>query len=81
MALLYQTDPDRKPTLPPDGLGSRADTFTGIYQETFKRIVLQNENVVTVLNEEVAGLQQVVDDAKAPCWAPDPPSPGPCRIN
>ena len=25
-------------------------------------------------------LQQLIDEAKAPCWAPDPKSDGPCRV-
>lgn len=67
-------------TVLPAGLGTRADDFTAIYQETFRRIVLQGEDVEAVLDEEAARLQQLVDDVGAPCWPPDPPSRGPCQI-
>jgi multiple sugar transport system substrate-binding protein len=67
-------------TLPPVGLGAGTDAFTGIYQGTFARIVLRGEDIDTVLGEEAPRLQDLVDEAGAPCWRPDPPGPGPCRI-
>ncbi len=80
VARLYQTDREGVETLLPEGLGSSVDAFTSIYQDTFMRIVLRGEDIVTVLNEEAARLQQLVDDVKAPCWPPDPQSRGPCQI-
>jgi multiple sugar transport system substrate-binding protein len=67
-------------TLPPVGLGSDADAFTGVYQESFARIVLRGEDIAAVLADESARLQRIVSDAGAPCWRPDPPARGPCRI-
>jgi multiple sugar transport system substrate-binding protein len=67
-------------TVPPAGLGSRSDDFTAVYQDTFRRIVLGNEDIRTVLNEEAARLQQLVNATGAACWQPDPPSRGPCQV-
>ena len=47
---------------------------------TLERIVLKNEDVQTVLNSEATTLQSVMTDSGAPCWAPDPPSSGPCQV-
>lgn len=67
-------------SLPPVGLGAGTDAFTRIYQDAFARIVLRGEDIGAVLGEEAPRLQQLVDEAGAPCWRPDPPGPGPCRI-
>jgi multiple sugar transport system substrate-binding protein len=80
VAQAYQADRKRLETLLPAGLGPLADQYTAIHQETFARIVLQGEDIRTVLNEEAARLQPLVNDARAPCWTPDPPSRGPCQI-
>jgi multiple sugar transport system substrate-binding protein len=81
VARLYQADRDGRETLLPEGLGSKADAVTAIYQKTFERIVLQNEDTVSVLNEETTELQRLLNDVKAPCWPPDPRSSGPCQIS
>jgi multiple sugar transport system substrate-binding protein len=80
VANAYESDRHGIASVPPAGLGDGDAAFTGIYQETFARIVLQGEDITTVLGEEAAKLQQVVDNAKARCWQPDPPSRGPCQI-
>ena len=67
-------------TLPPVGLGSDTDAFTAVYQDAFDRIVVHGEDIGTVLAADGPRLQQLVDDAMASCWRPDPPSRGPCRI-
>ena len=64
----------------PAGLGPGANDFTLVYQDTFRRIVLGGEDIQTVLNQEAARLQTIVDDAGAPCWQPDRPGSGPCQI-
>jgi multiple sugar transport system substrate-binding protein len=66
--------------LVPVGLGTKSDQFTLAYQDTFTRIILRNEDIRTVLNSEATQLQQIINDAKAPCWPPDQPSTGPCQI-
>jgi multiple sugar transport system substrate-binding protein len=42
--------------------------------------VLNGEDVAKVLAEEGANLQKLMDETGAPCWAPDPPSDGPCKV-
>jgi multiple sugar transport system substrate-binding protein len=80
VARLYQSDPRSVETLLPQDLGSYADAFTSVYQDTFARIVLRDEDIGTVLNDEAPRLQQLVDDAGASCWQPDAPSRGSCQI-
>ena len=38
------------------------------------------EDIETVLNEEAANLQALMNETGAPCWAPDPASDGPCQV-
>ncbi len=71
---------DAIPSLLPIGLGSKGGDFNNVYLDTFQRIVLKNEDVQTVLNSEATTLQGIMDDSKAGCWAPDPPSDGPCKV-
>jgi multiple sugar transport system substrate-binding protein len=77
---LYRASTRGVETGPPTGLGSQTDAFTAIYQDTFSRIVLDNQEIGTVLNYETPLLQRIVDDAGAACWPPDAPSSGPCQI-
>jgi len=73
--------PDALPAMLPQGLGAKNGDFNKIYIDTFKRIVLNGEDVTKVLNEEKVQLQALIDEVKAPCWAPDPDSGGsPCRV-
>jgi multiple sugar transport system substrate-binding protein len=71
---------DALPSLLPIGLGAKGGDFNNVYLETFQRIVLKNEDIQTVLNSEATTLQGIMDDSKAGCWAPDPPSDGPCKV-
>lgn len=81
VAMAYQREPGGVAGLLPSGLGPDGDDFTAVYQDTFARIVLRGEDIATVLEAEVPRLQALVDHAGAPCWPPDPPSRGPCRIS
>jgi multiple sugar transport system substrate-binding protein len=76
----YLADPRRIATRLPVGLGAKTDDFTMVYRDTFRRIVLRNEDIQTVLDDEAGQLQDVIDAARAPCWAPDPLSRGACKI-
>jgi multiple sugar transport system substrate-binding protein len=80
VAAVYAAAPGAVPALPPAGLGTRVDDFTAAYQDTFRRIVVDGEDITAVLNDETARLQGIVDSAGAECWGPDPRSRGPCRI-
>jgi multiple sugar transport system substrate-binding protein len=77
----YRTATNSIESTLPAGLGSRTDDFTKVYQDTFDRIVVHDEDIQTVLDDERPVLQRIVNDAGAPCWLPDPPSgQGPCQI-
>jgi len=72
--------PDAIPALLPVGLGERGGEINQIFRNAFDRIVLDGEEIQTVLDEEGANLQTLMDETGAPCWAPDPPSDGPCQV-
>lgn len=71
---------DALPSLLPIGLGAEGGNFNRVYRDTFRRIVLNNENIQTVLREQAAQLQAIFQRSGAPCWAPDPPSRGACQV-
>ncbi|MGH7104194.1 MAG: extracellular solute-binding protein [Acetobacteraceae bacterium] len=75
-----QSAPDAKAALLPVGLGKHGGEFGQIFMDTFQRIVLRGANIDSALGLEARDLQRVMDDAKAPCWFPDPPSQGTCRV-
>ena len=77
---LQQTAPKALPSLLPIGLGAEAGNFNRVYRDTFTRIVQRKENTRTVLNEMGAQLQEIMNKTGAPCWSPDPPSNGACRV-
>jgi multiple sugar transport system substrate-binding protein len=62
------------------GLGSQGDNFKLAYQDAFTRIILRNQDIASALDYETAQIDQALTAARAPCWAPDPPSTGPCQI-
>lgn len=72
--------PDALPALLPVGLGARGGEINEIYRNAFSRIVLNGEDIQTVLNEEGANLQKLLDETGAPCWPPDAPSEGACQL-
>lgn len=67
-------------SLLPVGLGDKGGEFNKVYMDSFQRIVLQNEPIAAVLEEESAVLAKLMTDTKAPCWAPDASSDGPCPV-
>jgi multiple sugar transport system substrate-binding protein len=72
--------PAALPALLPVGLGERGGEINKIYRDAFTRIVLQGEDIPTVLAEEGTNLQNLLNDTGAPCWPPDPPSTGACQL-
>jgi peptide/nickel transport system substrate-binding protein len=72
---------DALPALLPVGLGERGGEINQIFRNAFDRIVLDGEDVATVLDEEGTNLEALMNETGAPCWAPDPPSDGPCPVN
>lgn len=71
---------DAIPALIPVGLGARGGDINQIYRNAFDRVVINGEDVNTVLESEAANLQSLLEDTGAPCWAPDPPSDGACQV-
>ncbi|SDW47040.1 ABC transporter substrate-binding protein [Roseicitreum antarcticum] len=72
---------DALPALLPVGLGSLGGQFNQVYSDTFERIVLAGQPVRAVLDDQAEALRRVIDEAAAPCWAPDAASDGPCPVN
>lgn len=64
----------------PIGLGSRGGELNQIFRNAFTRIVIDGGEIETVLAEEAATLQTLLDETGAPCWAPDPTSEGVCQL-
>ena len=64
----------------PIGLGDKGGEFNKVYFDTFQRIVLRGENAKAVLDAEAATMRAIMTETKAPCWAPDKPSDGPCPV-
>ena len=75
-----QKAPDARPALLPVGLGSHSGEFDRIFTDTFQRIVIRGQDIKQVLAIEGKQMQRVLDEAKAPCWSPDPPSQGTCQV-
>jgi len=71
---------DANPGLLPVGLGDLGGKFNAIYVDSFERIVLGGQDVRAVLDEQGAALAKIMEEANAPCWAPDPASDGPCPV-
>ena len=71
---------DALPALLPVGLGARGGEINQIFRNAFDRIVLNGEDIQTVLDAEGANLQTLFNETGAPCWAPDAPSDGPCQV-
>lgn len=71
---------DALPALLPVGLGDRGGEINEIYRNAFSRIVLNGEDIQTVLDQEGAALQTLLNETGAPCWPPDAPSEGACQL-
>ncbi|GIL12822.1 MAG: ABC transporter substrate-binding protein [Chloroflexota bacterium] len=72
--------PDAIPALLPVGLGARGGEINEIFRNAFDRVVNKGEDIQTVLNEEAAILQTLLDETGAACWPPDAPSEGACQV-
>jgi multiple sugar transport system substrate-binding protein len=62
------------------GLGARGGEINQIFRNAFTRVVIDGEDIQTVLDSEAALLQALMNETGAACWAPDPASDGPCQI-
>jgi multiple sugar transport system substrate-binding protein len=64
----------------PIGLGARGGELNQIFRNAFTRIIIDGGDIATVLAEEAATLQTLLDETGAACWAPDPESEGACQL-
>jgi multiple sugar transport system substrate-binding protein len=71
---------DALPALLPIGLGAKSGDFKAVFMDTFQRIIIKGEEIQPVLESQAKTLQAIMDESKAACWAPDPPSDGPCKV-
>ncbi len=72
---------DALPALLPVGLGDLGGQFNQVYIDAFERIILANQDIPMVLEEQANQLRSIMEQAGAPCWAPDAPSEGPCPVD
>jgi multiple sugar transport system substrate-binding protein len=64
----------------PIGLGERGGEINEVYRNAFNRIVIDGEDIATVLDEEGETLNTLMSETGAPCWSPDPVSEGACEV-
>jgi multiple sugar transport system substrate-binding protein len=72
--------PDAVASLLPQGLGEQDKAYNDVFTTSFTSIVLRNQPVKATLQSQGDRLQQLLDQANAPCWQPDPDSNGPCQV-
>jgi multiple sugar transport system substrate-binding protein len=75
------SDPQALESLLPVGLGEQGGAYNDAFKATFRSIILDGEDIATVLAEQATAIQAVLDTAGAACWAPDPPSDGVCQVD
>ena len=75
-----QGAPDALVALLPVGLGDKGGEFNKVFFDTFQRIVLRNEPARATLDAQAEIMRGLMTLTKAPCWAPDKPSDGPCPV-
>jgi multiple sugar transport system substrate-binding protein len=71
---------DAVASLLPIGLGEAGGKFNKVFIDTFQRIVLNGQDVREVLDQEAENMRAIFAETGASCWAPDPPSDGPCPV-
>ncbi|MCC6800308.1 MAG: extracellular solute-binding protein [Anaerolineae bacterium] len=71
---------DALPALLPVGLGERGGELNEIFKSAANRVLLDGEDIQTVLDAEAANIQALLNDTGAPCWPPDPASEGACQL-
>ena len=75
-----QSAKDALTALLPIGLGQRGGEFDKVFMDTFQLIVLRGQQPRVVLDREAETLRRLMTETGAPCWLPDPPSPGACQV-
>ncbi len=68
------------PSLLPIGLKDKTEAYDDAFRTTFDAIVLKNRPIPAALKTKAGELQRLLNSVKAPCWKPDPPSNGTCKV-
>jgi multiple sugar transport system substrate-binding protein len=68
------------PSLLPIGLKDKTEAYDDVFRTTFSAIVLSNRPIPAALKSKAQELQRLFDSVQAPCWKPDPPSSGTCKV-
>src|SRR5690554_904308 len=71
---------DALPALLPVGLGERGNELNEIFKSAANRILLDGEDIQSVLDDEAGNIQAILTDSGAPCWPPDPVDEEACQI-
>jgi multiple sugar transport system substrate-binding protein len=74
------SDPAALNSLLPVGLGDQGGAYNDIFKATFRAIILDGNDIPTVLAEQKTAMQAILDTAGAACWSPDPASEGVCQV-
>jgi len=74
------SDPMSLTSLLPVGLGEQSGAYNKVFRDSLTSILIDGEDVQTVLDTQKVNLQAVLDTASAPCWTPDPASNGTCKV-
>ncbi len=69
---------DALPSLLPIGLGDQGEAYNQVFRDAFQQIILDGGDPTEVLQGLLPNLQEIFSASGAACWAPDPPSDGPC---
>lgn len=67
-------------SLPPVGLGKRDGEMSKVFRDSFTAIVLDRADIRTTLSAQAKNMQAILDEAKVPCWAPDPVAGPKCTV-
>lgn len=71
-----QEAPDALISLPPVGLGDKDGEVSQVFKDCFAQICKDGGDPAKVLAAQAKTLQSILDQAKVPCWAPDPVNAG-----
>jgi multiple sugar transport system substrate-binding protein len=74
------SDPNAITSLLPVGLGDQNGAYNKVFQDSFRAIAVDGEDIRSVLDQQGPILQGVLDNAGAGCWTPDPASDGVCQV-
>ena len=69
------------PSLLPVGLGDQGGAYNDVFRNVFQRAVIDGGDIQEALQTEAEMLQQILEEAGASCWAPDPESEGVCQVS